>query len=93
MPSGSFCPCSCWLALLVDLAHTHCRSICLGPADEPGPPGSSTSSCYSGLDLPPPQKSSHAAYPRVSYGPMLERDQDRIANLNYIYHRIDVEDV
>jgi hypothetical protein len=26
-----------------------------------------------------------AAYPRVNYGPMLERDQERIANLNYIY--------
>jgi hypothetical protein len=91
MPFGSFCPCSCWLALLVDLADTHCRSIFLGPTDEPDPLGSSTRSCDSGLDFPPPQKNSHAAYPRVSYGPMLERDQDRIANLNYIYNRNDVE--
>ena len=33
----------------------------------------------------------HAAFPRVSYGPMLQRDQERIANLNYIYNSNDVE--
>jgi hypothetical protein len=32
-----------------------------------------------------------AAYPDVSYGPMLQRDQERIANLNWIYNRNDVE--
>jgi hypothetical protein len=32
-----------------------------------------------------------AAYPQVSYGPMLERYQERIANLNYIYNMNDVE--
>jgi hypothetical protein len=31
------------------------------------------------------------AYPLVSCGPMLERDQERLANLNYIYNRNDVE--
>jgi hypothetical protein len=61
MPSGSFCPYSCWLALLVDLADTHCISICLGRADEPDPLGSNTSSYDLGLDPPPPQKSSHAS--------------------------------
>jgi hypothetical protein len=35
----------------------------------------------------------HAAFPQVSYGPMLQRDQERIANLNYIYNRNDVEAV
>jgi hypothetical protein len=34
-----------------------------------------------------------AAYPDVSYGPMLQRDQERIANLNWIYNRNDVEAV
>jgi hypothetical protein len=33
----------------------------------------------------------HAAYPQVSYGPMLQRDQERIANLNWIYNKNDVE--
>jgi hypothetical protein len=54
MPSGSFCPCNCWLALSVDLADPNCRSISLGRPDEPDPPGSSTSCCDSGLDPPPP---------------------------------------
>jgi hypothetical protein len=51
-----------WLivALSVDLVDPHCRSISLGWLDEPDPPGSSTSCCDSGLDPPPPQKSSHA---------------------------------
>jgi len=31
------------------------------------------------------------AYPRVQYGPMAERDRERIANLNYIYNNNDVE--
>ena len=31
------------------------------------------------------------AYPLVSYGPMLARDQERIANLNNIYNTTDVE--
>ena len=31
------------------------------------------------------------AYPLVSYGPMLTRDQERIANLNNIYNTTDVE--
>jgi hypothetical protein len=31
-----------------------------------------------------------AAYPRVTYGPMLARDQEMIANLNYIYNTNDV---
>jgi hypothetical protein len=35
----------------------------------------------------------HAAFPQVSYGPMLQRDQERIANLNWIYNRNDVEAV
>jgi hypothetical protein len=34
-----------------------------------------------------------AAYPDVSYGPMLQRDQARIANLNWIYNRNDIEAV
>jgi hypothetical protein len=34
-----------------------------------------------------------AAYPDVSYGPMLHRDQERVANLNWIYNSNDVEDV
>jgi hypothetical protein len=34
-----------------------------------------------------------AVYPRVSYGPMLERDKERIINLNYIYNKNDVEAV
>jgi hypothetical protein len=35
------------------------------------------------------------AFPQVSYGPMLQQDQERIANLNYIYNynRKDVEAV
>jgi hypothetical protein len=33
------------------------------------------------------------AYPDVSYGPMLQRDQERIANLNWIYIRNNVEAV
>jgi hypothetical protein len=33
----------------------------------------------------------HAVFSQVSYGPMLQRDQERIANLNYIYNRNDVE--
>jgi hypothetical protein len=33
----------------------------------------------------------HAAFPQVSYGTMLKRDQERIANLNYIYNRNDVD--
>jgi hypothetical protein len=51
---------SCWLALSVDLADPHCRSIFLGRLDEPDPPDNSTSCYDSGLDPPPPQKSSHA---------------------------------
>jgi hypothetical protein len=43
MPSGSFCPCNCWLALSVDLEHPHFRSISLGRSDGPDPSGSSTS--------------------------------------------------
>ena len=31
------------------------------------------------------------AYPLFSYGPMLVRDQERIANLNHIYNTIDLE--
>jgi hypothetical protein len=34
-----------------------------------------------------------AAYLDVSYGLMLQRDQERIANLNWIYNRNDVEAV
>jgi hypothetical protein len=34
-----------------------------------------------------------AAFPQVIYGPMLQRDQERIANLNWIYNRNDVEAV
>ncbi|XP_051202388.1 protein ALP1-like [Lolium perenne] len=33
----------------------------------------------------------HADFPRVIYGPMLKRDQERIANLNNIYNCNDVE--
>ena len=33
-----------------------------------------------------------AAFPPITYGPMLERDQERISNLNYIYNCNDVED-
>jgi hypothetical protein len=33
------------------------------------------------------------AYPQVSYGPMLQRDQERIANLNWIYNKNEVEAV
>jgi hypothetical protein len=54
VPSGSFCPCSCWLALSVDLADTYYRSICLGRPHKPDPPGSNTSSCGSSLDTSPP---------------------------------------
>jgi hypothetical protein len=54
MPSGSFCPCNCWLAMSVDLADPYCRSIFLGRPDEPDPPGSSTSCCDSVLGPPPP---------------------------------------
>ena len=32
-------------------------------------------------------------YPLVSYGPMLARDQERIANLNHIYNTTDLEAV
>jgi hypothetical protein len=32
-----------------------------------------------------------AVFPQVIYGPMLQRDQERIANLNYIYNKNDVE--
>jgi hypothetical protein len=32
-----------------------------------------------------------AAYPRVSYGPMLPRDQERLANLNNIYNTNDID--
>ena len=31
--------------------------------------------------------------PRLTYGPMLARDQERIANMNYIYNNNDVEAV
>ena len=31
------------------------------------------------------------AYPRVTYGPMFARDQERIANLNYIYNSSEIE--
>ena len=31
------------------------------------------------------------AYPLFSYGPMLARDQERIANLNHIYNTTDLE--
>jgi hypothetical protein len=31
------------------------------------------------------------ARPAVTYGPMLARDQERIANLNFIYNTNDVE--
>jgi aminoglycoside phosphotransferase family enzyme len=34
-----------------------------------------------------------AAYLDMSYGPMLKRDQERIANLNWIYNNNDVEAV
>jgi hypothetical protein len=34
-----------------------------------------------------------AAYPQVSYGLMLQQDQERMANLNWIYNRNDVEAV
>nr|XP_051220996.1 uncharacterized protein LOC127339156 [Lolium perenne] len=33
----------------------------------------------------------HAAFPRVIYGPMIQRDKERIANLNNIYNCNDVE--
>ncbi|XP_071680294.1 uncharacterized protein [Lolium perenne] len=33
----------------------------------------------------------HAAFPRVTYGPMLQRDHERIANLNNIYNCNNVE--
>ncbi|XP_071681742.1 protein ALP1-like [Lolium perenne] len=33
----------------------------------------------------------HDVFPPVSYGPMLQRDQERLANLNYIYNCNDVE--
>jgi hypothetical protein len=33
------------------------------------------------------------AFPQVSYGLMLQRDQERIANLNYIYNKNDVDAV
>jgi hypothetical protein len=41
------------VALSVDLADPHCRSISLGRPDEPDLPGSSTSCCDSSLDPPP----------------------------------------
>ena len=31
--------------------------------------------------------------PRITYGPMFVHDQERIANLNYIYNNNDVEAV
>jgi hypothetical protein len=34
-----------------------------------------------------------AAFPPLTYGPMLPRDQERIANPNYIYNCNDVEAV
>jgi hypothetical protein len=45
------------------------------------------------VDPSPPQKISHAraAYLGVTYGPMLARDEERIANLKYIYNTNDVE--
>jgi hypothetical protein len=60
MPSSSFCPCNCCLAMSVDLADPHYRSICLGRPDEHDQPGNITSCCDSGLDPPPAQKSNHA---------------------------------
>jgi hypothetical protein len=48
------------VAISVDLADPHCRSISLGRPDEPDPPGNITNCCDSGLYPPPPQKSSHA---------------------------------
>jgi hypothetical protein len=54
------------ITMSVDLADTHFRSICLGRPDEPDPPGSSTSSCDSCLDPPPPQKISDASYVSMS---------------------------
>ena len=32
-----------------------------------------------------------AAFPAITYGPMFLRDQERIANLNYIYNSNDIE--
>jgi hypothetical protein len=78
--------------MTVDLAHTHVRSICLGRLDEPDQPGSSTGSCDSGVDPSSTQKFSHASCVSRShaYG-LLARDQERIANLNYIYNTNNVE--
>jgi hypothetical protein len=59
MPCIYICPCSYWLALSIDLADTHGRSICLGRPDEPNPPGSN--SCDLGLDPPRSQKISLAS--------------------------------
>jgi hypothetical protein len=60
MTFGSFCPYNCLLVMSADLVDPHCRSIFLGRPVEPDSPGSSTSCCDSGLDPPPPQKSSYA---------------------------------
>jgi hypothetical protein len=35
----------------------------------------------------------YAAFPQVSYGPILQRDQERIANRNWIYNKTNVEAV
>jgi hypothetical protein len=35
----------------------------------------------------------HTTFPQVSYGLMLQRDQEMIANLNYLYNKNDVEAV
>jgi hypothetical protein len=47
--------------------------------------------CDSDLGFVASQESWHAAFNRLTYGPMLQRDQERIANLNYIYNCNDVE--
>jgi hypothetical protein len=42
------------------------------------------------MDPPPPQEMP-VAYPTMTYDSILARDQERIANLNFIYNTNDLE--
>jgi hypothetical protein len=75
----------------VDLADTYVRSLCLGQPSDPDLLDSSTVTVIQvWILLLHKIFVMRVAYPRVTYGPTLVRDQERIANMNFNYNMNDL---
>jgi hypothetical protein len=77
--------------MAIDLADTYVRSLCLGQLSDPDLLDSSTVTMIQAWILLLHKRFvMQVAYPRVTYGPALVQDQERIANVNFIYNMNDL---